>query len=499
MGLTSKNGKKLLNELSFGKNASLKRILDLIDTDANAGLLPNADGNTAFHIILKQDFDESFVLQVLEALIARKSQGVRRRDSSGNVALHVALSQPVLRPSAILMILGVDSRSASESTSESNLTPLLLSVMRDNAYFDVTDAIAGVAPETASRPNSTGSFPLHFAARRRNPDVRILALLVRLYPRALVTKNNYGLTPFQACCSQADELKATKFLFEATKKEMNLMSNDGVEHESIQQLPKNPALWRDSYGKTCLHLAVEAVAQERNLQLAAEESRLEMDHLSTKLPALKISGHQYEDTGDDGCEEEEGSEETPKVNTFQEVNFRRRREIIQFLISEWPYALVATNNFGSMPVSCVISKEIVKTKFRSNRPLLVSKFGIYHDPVTCRMLLMAHKGLISRGIVSTATLRSSMTSHLHDLNFGFRFLPLLLTLEGTSEGVKFFSGSSKKNQVKGKGKRLNRTGGRKLKRPDSYDFIYPVSVKNIFARLRRDVGVPICAEWMGYI
>jgi hypothetical protein len=60
---------------------------------------------------------------------------------------------------------------------------------------------------------------------------------------------------------------------------------------------------------------------------------------------------------------------------------------VRFLIDAWPSALRTENNFNATPVDTVLEK----TKAVRSKKKVVSVFGLYDDPPTARLLLLAHR------------------------------------------------------------------------------------------------------------
>ena len=61
------------------------------------------------------------------------------------------------------------------------------------------------------------------------------------------------------------------------------------------------------------------------------------------------------------------------------------RRVVNWLVEVWPEALVRLNNFGFTPVETVLEK----TKNIVTKRKVVQVFGLYDDPPTARILLLA--------------------------------------------------------------------------------------------------------------
>ena len=85
------------------------------------------------------------------------------------------------------------------------------------------------------------------------------------------------------------------------------------------------------------------------------------------------------------------------------------RSAIQFLISKWPKALYIQNNFQAIPVDTVLDS-IIPTRTKKK---IVSVFGLYNDPPTARILLLAQY----RYKLHVPFTRLKYVNALHDFNW----------------------------------------------------------------------------------
>jgi hypothetical protein len=98
------------------------------------------------------------------------------------------------------------------------------------------------------------------------------------------------------------------------------------------------------------------------------------------------------------------------------------RSAIQFLISKWPKALYIQNNFQAIPVDTVLDN-IIPTRTKKK---IVSVFGLYNDPPTARILLLAQY----RYKLHVPFTRPKYVNALHDFNWMARKDALYASLIG---------------------------------------------------------------------
>lgn len=98
------------------------------------------------------------------------------------------------------------------------------------------------------------------------------------------------------------------------------------------------------------------------------------------------------------------------------------RSAIQFLISIWPKALYIQNNFQAIPVDTVLDN-IIPTRTKKK---IVSVFGLYNDPPTARILLLAQY----RYKLHVPFTRLKYVNALHDFNWMARKDALYASLIG---------------------------------------------------------------------
>ena len=124
------------------------------------------------------------------------------------------------------------------------------------------------------------------------------------------------------------------------------------------------------------------------MQLEEEEMRLQ-----AQLAQAQRSGTGKEDAaGDaysDGSDNEEGGDSNP--NKQSELTEREGgasgRAVVRYLATAFPSALCMENNFQATPVDTMLER--MKPVRSKNK--VVSVYGLYNDPPTARMLLMAQR------------------------------------------------------------------------------------------------------------
>ena len=112
------------------------------------------------------------------------------------------------------------------------------------------------------------------------------------------------------------------------------------------------------------------------------------------------------------------------------------RSAIQFLISVYPKALYTQNNFQAIPVDTVLDNIIpIRTKKK-----IVSVFGLYNDPPTARILLLAQY----RYKLHVPFTRPKYVNALHDFNWMARKDALYASLIGERKycSIQFLESSS---------------------------------------------------------
>jgi len=389
--LISTHGKVLLRELS-DKTANINTVKDCIRQDPVAGRFrdPNTKDN-AFHLLLNGEFSKKFVLEVLDLLIKTCPKGAEETNIHGSLPLHTALSQYKVIEEAVFKLLQVYPLGAKIPLPEYQLIPLFLAVMRDDSSFAVVKALVDAFPAGTSTRNRTDSYPVHFACKRVKPNIPVLRLLIDAYPPALSAINGYGFNPFHCLCSVSDSVVAAEMLYTSC--------------------PESIAV-QDRKGRTCLHLAVILVGRDHENAIAREEEMLRFEreqellsfqkhHQGSQVHSPKISAKASASLNDDNDDNDGGEEEgdtslsvliDPKMKSLNLVNDTveagsKSRKLINFLISKYPAALVATNNFEATPVETVLEKaQKTRSKFKK-----VIVWGLFDDPITARLLLLAHR------------------------------------------------------------------------------------------------------------
>jgi hypothetical protein len=146
----------------------------------------------------------------------------------------------------------------------------------------------------------------------------------------------------------------------------------------------------DRQGKTCLHLAVMLVGKDHELAVAREEEilRFEKNTESDRRKQDQETNDTYYDESKES-EDSDGDQDIVNpslVDETAEVGSKSRK-LIQYLISVYPQALCIQNNFHATPVETVVEKAR-KTQSKFKKVLV---WGLFDDPITARILLLAHK------------------------------------------------------------------------------------------------------------
>lgn len=404
--LVSTFGKDLLSQLSNPSIASVDKILEFIHTDPLAGRLRNEFGDNSFHLLLGSYYNKSFVLPILDLLLAKCPEGLKVANKTGNYPIHLCFTQYPLNTEAILKILKVHPQSA-ELKNGLDMIPLFLCVMRDDASAEICKALCKCFPAGPATVNRTNSYPLHFATKRENPNKEILQILLRRYPEAASVTNNYGWIPLHLACSYTDDLDAVRMIHNAYP--------EGVKVQ-------------DRQGRTCLHLAVLAVGKDHSFAVAKENEEIEMEKARLKLKALQAKREGGERNAPESEDEYDSEEESCKSSQFAERPGKSRR-VVRYIASCWPEAMVMNNNFQATPVETVLEKtNPVKTKHR-----IVSVYGLYDDPPTARLLLLLQKryslSKTSAGLTIPG-LKLRYEKPLRELNWAARREAIFISLVG---------------------------------------------------------------------
>lgn len=145
---------------------------------------------------------------------------------------------------------------------------------------------------------------------------------------------------------------------------------------------------------------------------------------SAAAVALAIEEAENDDSDGDDEERDRKEKESSQLNEMNERDGSRSRRVIRFLIEQWPQALVTDNNFMATPVETVLEKAR-RIKSLSRR---ISVFGLFDDPPTARMLLVAQKYRAERRLLPP--LRPRFMSTLRELNWLARRDGILLSCVG---------------------------------------------------------------------
>lgn len=268
----------------------------------------------------------------------------------------------------------------------------------------------------------------------------------------------------------------------------------------------------DRQGRTCLHLAVLAVGKDHESFVAKEEEEeetlLKENQKSTAQPT------EDQDVQIDDLEQESTS--VTKADAVYERKGSQSRDIVRYLISKHPRALITFNNFQALPVDTVLettrrgnggvsgkSHKNTSSKYKSIRV-----YGLCDDPPTARILLCCQLYFAKKDQLPPLT--EHHLSVLRELNWLARrtavqasyitktghYFNLNLTSVGESSKVKSKS-------VKKKGQPANQHGGvtdieRKIANLSLTEDAV-IDKSNILARLRfvgHEDLVILCISWI---
>lgn len=476
--LISKNGRAVINQLKDFSHLNVQILVDLIQEDPLAGLLKDNDtGNNAYHLILDQNLRKEQILILLKALLQGDSdaKGLKAKNADGYLPLHMYVRQWEVDAEIVDLLL-LKYPDAAKKENGQGMIPLFTCVMRETSSAHICKSLCRYFPDGPATMNKTHSYPLHFAARRSKPNKEILKILLRRFPTAATVANDFGLLPLHIIAS-GDDLAATRMIYEANKDAIKVC---------------------DRQGRTCLHIAVLSVGKDHASILAAEEEEYQLDLQRSSQRTQQDGGgghvHNSKEREED-CYESDVEISEGIANGLSISNRRREsdilerqhgksRAVVRFLLDCWPTALVMPNNFFSTPVETVLEK----TKPMRSKKKVVSVFGLYDDPPTARLLLLAHCRFAQLG--SLPPMKASHLEILWELNWLARKDALLVSFAGTRSRPIGAGGSSRGGKSGG-------TAGKKdsqTKHKDGKDSIIncgasvPIGKNNLLARFR-DIGL----------
>jgi hypothetical protein len=117
------------------------------------------------------------------------------------------------------------------------------------------------------------------------------------------------------------------------------------------------------------------------------QAQLATSATATGAGAAEGGGGPCEDGGDWSDDEvPNAGNSAQQRGELSEYNSSGRR-VVRFLITAYPQALCTLSNFRATPVDTVLDK--VKPQKSKNK--VVSVYGLYHDPPTARLLLLAQR------------------------------------------------------------------------------------------------------------
>jgi ankyrin repeat protein len=413
---TSTHGKQLLMELECSipdVESRIDIILDLIQKDKNCfRYVSPTSGDNALHVILSRAFGDSFVLRVLTSVISICPMAVRMADRDGSLPLHISLMRNRLNRS-IVEILVREYPLAASIQNNNGYIPLFLAVMRECEDFDVNyvspeeDTLFSICkllcqayPQGPSVRNVSQSLPLHFASYRYQPNRNVIRMLLRRYSEGARVKNNFGMLPIHCAASKTNDVVALQMLCDAYP-------------EGVQV--------RDNMGKTCLHLAVLAIGKAHNYAVLKEKE--EEERLKESNAGEGLSGKES-DCEDYNFEDEDEHDESSNNSNSLHERSENSRDAVRFFIDRWCQALVEHSNFQSTPVETVLEK----TKPINSKHKRVSVFGLYDDPPTARLLLLAHRRGARNKLLPA--MKPAHLAVLYDLNWHARKILLLACFNG---------------------------------------------------------------------
>jgi hypothetical protein len=352
--------------------------------------------------------------------------------------------------------------------------------MSESVHPDICDMLCQAYPAGPQTRNQTNSFPLHFAAKRATPNKEILAMLLNRNAGAASHFNDFGMLPMHCMCSSTDDLEAIQMLYEAYP-------------ECLEK--------KDRQGRSCLHLAVLYASKNHVSAVMQEDSKKILE----KMNQYKVKHIRHDDSdtdSDSGDSDEENEEDESLLALLLTERPGHHRKVIYYLVAKHPFQLVMENNFDSTPVDTVIEKS---GKMTWSNPKNVQNFGSFRDPLTARILLLAHQKYFQMNEIH-GTMKRSLSSltknHYHamcDLNWRVRKTALLASYSGKllwhvpnltiKEAYFRFHSRNKRRQKR-------RNGKRKMK--CFYEF-FGISPNNLLARLRfhgHEDCLRLCISWL---
>lgn len=381
--LPSTHGRALLNELSQS-DVDLPKVLGFIAQDPSAGKAVKQDsGENAFHLVLGSRKGIDWIMTVLNALIAVCPEGLRRKTTAdGNLPLHIYLDQRAVHSTVIDAVLAASPESASTRNAH-GLVPLFLAVMRDDSQAAVVKALCRHYPGGAAELTSSACTPLHFAVNRKHPNLEVMRILLRRHKETASAVNSYGQLPLHCLCTSSVDARAAALLLDAYPA---------------------AASTADRQGRLPLHLSVLLTAKLHTQHLVAAEAE-----------AADAAGGGHDEDNDSSDDEQQPS----RGDVFHEHD-PHARDLLRLLIQQHPAALTVRNHFLATPVDTVLEQ----TRPTASKKKVVQVYGLYDDPLTARLLLLAQRRH-SLGVFKPSQLRA-----LQELNWLARRHALWASLQG---------------------------------------------------------------------
>ncbi len=183
------------NLLMTAAYANSTGIVEFLIHKAPAQLrMKNSDGNSALSFAVSRNTDLSMKL----ATAAPEMLGEANKEGQTPIALaidaggHLAESLVQIRPSTLLATVGTGKNKTLTTQAEKILSS-----------YAVTDIMLKQKPSFASEKLKSGDLPLHFIADQRHPRATIDEL-IRLYPKAITTKNSRGFYPLHSAAENCN-------------------------------------------------------------------------------------------------------------------------------------------------------------------------------------------------------------------------------------------------------------------------------------------------------
>jgi hypothetical protein len=179
-----------------------------------------------------------------------------------------------------------------------------------------------------------------------------------------------------------------------------------------------------------------------------------------------------EDCSDSDSEVEDGpstagcTSAKNNLNETQEVG-HFSRQVIHYLIQQYPLALLIPNNFQKTPVETVLEKVNTSNHKTKSKYKQILTWGLYDDPVTARILLLYQNHYFAQQLLPRG-LKLQQMKILHELNWTNRKYVLLASygnylnyfLKETSSSDAVTANFNNKNQSTEKAKSASKNNNK---------------------------------------